>query len=76
MNFIFHGMMGRGTGVELEIGNLITYMIGTTGARSTGILLGWEFSEFTNIPFFSILLESGKVEKINKNLIYWCEVIS
>jgi len=75
MNFIFHGMMGRGNGVELEIGNLITYMI-TTGARSTGILLGWEFSEFTNIPVFSVLLESGRVDRINKNLIYWCEVIS
>jgi len=75
MKFIFHGMERSSTWVELEIGNLITYVI-TTGARSTGILLGWEFSEFTNIPFFSVLLESGRVEKINKNLIYWCEVIS
>jgi hypothetical protein len=75
MKFYFHGMKGRSTGVEMEIGNLITYMI-TTGARSTGILLGWEFSEITNIPTFSVLLESGVVVKINKDLIYWCEVIA
>ena len=75
MNFIFHGMEGRSTGVEMEIGNMITYMI-TTGARFTGILLGWEFSEITNIPVFIVLLESGRVDRINKAFIYWCEVIA
>jgi hypothetical protein len=77
MNFIFHGMMGRGTGVELEIGNLITYMR-VNGSRSTGILLDWNFGEngFANTTFLTILLETGVVEKINKDLIYWCELIS
>ena len=75
MNFIFHGMKGRSTGVEMEIGNMITYMI-TTGARSTGILLGWEFSDITNIPVLTVLLESGRVVKINEDRIYWCEVIA
>ena len=75
MNFIFHGMEGRSTGVEMEIGNMITYMI-TTGARSTGILLGWEFSDITNIPVLTVLLESGRVVKINEDRIYWCEVIA
>ena len=75
MNFIFHGMEGRSAGVEMEIGNLITYMI-TSGARSTGILLGWEFGELTNIPVFIVLLESGRVDRINKAFIYWCEVIA
>jgi hypothetical protein len=76
MNFIFYGMEGSSTCVEMEIGNLITYRSISTGARSTGILLDWESSEITNIPVFTVLLESGRVDRINKAFIYWCEVIA
>jgi len=71
MKFKFHGM---NTEVELESGNLITYMK-VDGSRSTGILLGWELDVFKS-PTFTVLLESGVVRTINKNMMYWCEVIS
>lgn len=71
MKFKFHGM---NTEVELESGNLITYMK-VDGSRSTGILLGWELYAYKP-PNLSVLLESGAVVKIHKDLIYWCEVIS
>lgn len=72
MKFKFHGM---NTEVELESGNLITYMK-VDGSRSTGIFLGWVMDSIRRSSTFSVLLESGVVVKIHKDLIYWCEVIS
>lgn len=71
MKFKFHGMK---TEVDLETGNLITYMK-VDGSRSTGILLGWELDVFKS-PAFTVLRENGVVRTINKNLMHWCEVIS
>ena len=72
MKFKFHGM---NTEVELESGNLITYMK-VDGMRFTGILLDWAMDSIRCSYAFSVLLESGVVVKIHKDLIYWCEVIS
>ena len=72
MKFKFHGM---NTEVELESGNLITYMK-VDGSRSTGIFIDWVMDAIRRSSTFSVLLESGAVVKIHKDLIYWCEVIS
>jgi hypothetical protein len=77
MKFYFHGMKA-GTEVEMEPGNLITYMK-VDGSRSTGILMDWEVDDVfprSGSITFTVLLETGVVATIGKGMIFWCEVIS
>ncbi len=71
--FKFYGM--KDEEVELELGSLITYMQ-VSGARFTGIILGWEFKHYFNSPVLTILKDSSVIEEIRTDLIFWCEVIS